>query len=571
MTKPPEKSKVVRKLRCAVYTRKSSEEGLEQEFNSLHAQREACEAYIASQRSEGWVLVRDQYDDGGISGGTLERPGLQQLTADIEDGLVDVVVVYKIDRLSRSLADFAKLVEVFDRNGVTFVSVTQSFNTTTSMGRLTLNILLSFAQFEREVTAERIRDKVAASRKKGMWMGGVPPYGYRVENRKLVVDGEAAEHIRWIFARFLEIGSGTELAREVAKRGIRTPRGNRIDKKYLYRMLNNRAYLGEAVHKGESYPGEHDAIIDRETWDRVHAILQESPRKRAARTRAETPALLKGLLFGPDGAAFSPTHTRKGGRLYRYYVSQTVLKHGAGSCPVGRVPAGEIEAAVIDQLARRVPPAGDRGGDVEGARAHADDITEADARAALQQLDPLWDELFPAEQARIVALLVERVDIGTDGLNVRLRIDGLGGLAREMLAGTSEQPHDPRDADPRDGDAPRPVPHREARRAEGDAAARRRCAAAQDRQHAGQGAGPRVPVETDARVRRVRHHRRTGRARGDRAVLHDPRPAADPARTRHRRGDPGREAGTGGDAGAPMNGPTMTRADPPARRISEST
>jgi site-specific DNA recombinase len=218
MTKP-----IVRKLRCAIYTRKSSEEGLDQEFNSLHAQREACEAYIASQRSEGWVLVRDQYDDGGISGGTLDRPGLQQLMADIEDGLVDVVVVYKIDRLSRSLADFAKLVEVFDRNGVTFVSVTQSFNTTTSMGRLTLNILLSFAQFEREVTAERIRDKVAASRKKGMWMGGVPPYGYRVENRKLVVDEEQAEQVRWIFARFLEIGSGTELAREVAKRGIRTP------------------------------------------------------------------------------------------------------------------------------------------------------------------------------------------------------------------------------------------------------------------------------------------------------------------------------------------------------------
>lgn len=330
MTKPMEKSKVVRKLRCAVYTRKSSEEGLEQEFNSLHAQREACEAFIASQRSEGWVLVRDQYDDGGISGGTLERPGLKRLMADIEDGLVDVVVVYKIDRLSRSLADFAKLVEVFDRNGVTFVSVTQSFNTTTSMGRLTLNILLSFAQFEREVTAERIRDKVAASRKKGMWMGGVPPFGYRVENRKLLVDEDTAAHVLWIFARFLEIGSCTELARDVGARGIRTPRGNRIDKKYLYRMLSNRAYIGEAVHKGDSYPGEHDAIISQETWDRVHAILQESPRKRAARTRADTPALLKGLLYGPDGAAFSPTHTRKGGRLYRYYVSQTVLKHGAG-------------------------------------------------------------------------------------------------------------------------------------------------------------------------------------------------------------------------------------------------
>ena len=429
MTKP-----VVRKLRCAVYTRKSSEEGLEQEFNSLHAQREACEAYIASQRSEGWVLVRDQYDDGGISGGTLERPGLKRLMADIEDGLVDVVVVYKIDRLSRSLADFAKLVEVFDRNGVTFVSVTQSFNTTTSMGRLTLNILLSFAQFEREVTAERIRDKVAASRKKGMWMGGVPPFGYRVENRKLLVDADTAAHVRWIFARFIEIGSCTVLAREVDARGLGTPRGNRIDKKYLYRMLANRAYLGESVHKGDSYPGEHDAIIDRETWDKVHAILQESPRKRAARTRADTPALLKGLLFGPDGAAFSPTHTRKGGRLYRYYVSQTVLKHGAGACPIGRVPAGEIEAAVIDQLRAVFRQPEIVAGTWKSARTQDDGITEADARAALQKLDPLWDELFPAEQARIVALLAERVEIGVSGLNVRLRMDGLAALAREITA-----------------------------------------------------------------------------------------------------------------------------------------
>jgi len=429
MTKP-----IVRKLRCAVYTRKSSEEGLEQEFNSLHAQRESCEAYIASQRSEGWVLVRDQYDDGGISGGTLERPGLKRLLADVEDGLVDVVVVYKIDRLSRSLMDFSKLVEVFDRNGVTFVSVTQSFNTTTSMGRLTLNILLSFAQFEREVTAERIRDKFAASRKKGMWMGGVPPFGYRVENRKLLVDEEGAAHVRWIFDRFIEIGSATELAREVVTRGVRTSRGNRIDKKFLYRLLNNRAYIGEAVHKGDSYPGEHDAIIDREVWDKVHTILQVSPRKRAARTRADTPALLKGLLYGPDGAAFSPTHTRKGGKLYRYYVSQTVLKHGAGTCPVSRVPAGEIEAAVIDQLRTVFRQPEIVAGSWKAACAKNGDITEADARDALIRLDPLWDELFPAEQARIATLLVERIDIGTDGLNVRLRMDGLTGLAREMMS-----------------------------------------------------------------------------------------------------------------------------------------
>jgi site-specific DNA recombinase len=428
---------VVRKLRCAVYTRKSSEEGLEQEFNSLHAQREACESYIASQRSEGWVLVRDQYDDGGISGGTLERPGLKRLLADIEDGLVDVVVVYKIDRLSRSLMDFSKLVEVFDRNGVTFVSVTQSFNTITSMGRLTLNILLSFAQFEREVTAERIRDKVRASRMKGMWMGGCPPLGYEVKNRKLVETADAA-HVRWVFNRFIEIGSGTVLARELAERGVTTSRGHRIDKKYIYRMLNNRVYIGEAVHKGTSYPGEHAAIIDRELWDGAHAILTESPRKRAARTRADTPSLLRGLLYGPDGAAFSPTHTRKGGRLYRYYVSQTVLKHGAGSCPIGRVPAGEIEAAVIDQLRAVLRQPEIVAGTWKAARAKDFAISEVEVREALTRLDPLWDELFPAERARIVTLLVGRVEIGTEGLNVRLRMDGLTGLVREMRAEVGE-------------------------------------------------------------------------------------------------------------------------------------
>jgi DNA invertase Pin-like site-specific DNA recombinase len=358
--------------------------------------------------------------------------------ADIEDGLVDVIVVYKIDRLSRSLADFAKLVEVFDRNGVTFVSVTQSFNTTTSMGRLTLNILLSFAQFEREVTAERIRDKVAASRRKGMWMGGVPPYGYRVENRKLLVDETAAAHVRWIFARFIEIGSGTLLARELAERDVTTSRGHRIDKKFVYRMLNNRIYIGEAVHKGTSYPGEHAAIIDRDVWDKVHLMLTVSPRARGASTRAQTPALLKGLIFGPDGAAFSPTHTRKHGRLYRYYVSQSILKFGKRACPIGRVSAGEIEAAVIDQLRLVFRQPEIIAGTWKAASALSADISEADARTALKQLDPMWDELFPAEQARIVALLLERVDIGVDGLNVRLRLDGLTGLASELLTKVGE-------------------------------------------------------------------------------------------------------------------------------------
>ncbi|WP_457650369.1 recombinase family protein [Profundibacter sp.] len=423
---------IKRKLRCAVYTRKSSEEGLEQEFNSLHAQREACEAYIASQRSEGWALIREHYDDGGVSGGTLERPGLKLLLADIEEGLIDVVVVYKIDRLSRSLMDFSKLVEVFDRNNVTFVSVTQSFNTTTSMGRLTLNILLSFAQFEREVTGERIRDKIAASRKKGMWMGGTVPLGYDVKDRRLVINKSEAKTVRLVFERFAEIGSATVLARELRANGTTTKQDKPITKNYIYRLLNNRVYIGEAVHKGQSYPGQHKGIITRKLWEKVHAILRTSPRKRASNTRAQTPALLRGLLFGPDGAAFSPSHTRKKDRLYRYYVSQTVLKHGAGTCPVGRVPAGEIETAVVDQLRAVFRQPEIIMGTWKVAKPHDASITEADAREALMHFDPLWDELFPVEQARIVQLLVERVDIGLGGLDVRLRIDGLSRLVCEM-------------------------------------------------------------------------------------------------------------------------------------------
>ena len=260
-----------RRLRCAIYTRKSSEEGLDMEFNSLDAQRESCEAYIASQRAEGWACMREHYDDGGFSGGTLDRPGLKTLIEDIEDGLVDVVVVYKIDRLSRSLMDFSRLVEVFDKHGVTFISITQSFNTTTSMGRLTLNILLSFAQFEREVTGERIRDKFAASRAKGMWMGGFVPMGYDVVDRKLVVNEAEAAMVRHMFQRFVELGSATTLTRELVANHVLNKRGKPVDKGFLYKLLRNRLYLGEVVHKGTSYPGEHQAIIDQPLWDQVHA------------------------------------------------------------------------------------------------------------------------------------------------------------------------------------------------------------------------------------------------------------------------------------------------------------
>ncbi len=425
-----------RRLRCAIYTRKSSEEGLDMEFNSLDAQREACEAYIVSQRSEGWVATRERYDDGGFSGSTLDRPGLKQLLADIDDGLIDVVVVYKIDRLSRSLMDFSKLVEVFDRNGVTFVSVTQSFNTTTSMGRLTLNILLSFAQFEREVIGERIRDKVAASRKRGIWMGGYVPLGYDVQDRKLVMNDAEAASVRAIFARFIELGSATVLARELRSDGFRNKQGTLIDKGYLYRVLNNRVYRGEAMHKGKAYPGEHEAIIEEALWNRAHAILQESPRKRANNSRAQTPALLKGLIFSDTGAAMTPTSTRKGTKLYRYYVSMDVIRNretGEETAPV-RLAAGMVEDAVVTEVRRILQTPEVVTQMLASLKREQGGTSEADAIAALHDFDELWGKLFPAEQARIIQLLVRRVTVTAAGLEVDIRREGVNGMIREMVA-----------------------------------------------------------------------------------------------------------------------------------------
>jgi DNA invertase Pin-like site-specific DNA recombinase len=430
--KLPDLPASVTRKRCAVYTRKSTDEGLEKEFNTLDAQRESCEAYIASQRAEGWTLVHDRYDDGGFSGGNLDRPALKRLLADIERGLVDVVVVYKIDRLSRSLMDFARLVEVFDAHEVTFVSVTQSFNTTTSMGRLTLNILLSFAQFEREVIGERIRDKVAASKARGMWMGGKVPLGYRVENRKLVVDKPEAVRVRRVFALFADTGSGIETVRRCRAEGITTGSGRLIDKGDLYKILNLRTYVGEVAHRGNVYPGEHAAIVSRALWDRVHAILQVSPRARATANRPQSPALLKGLIFGTDGRALSPTHSRKNGRLYRYYVAQRALKGEADDGIVRRVSAAQIEAAVMTQLRALLRQPEVVVGTWMAAQAEDPDLTEADVRDALARLEPLWDELFPAEQQRIVRSLVERVTVGLDGAEIRLRVEGLASLVRDL-------------------------------------------------------------------------------------------------------------------------------------------
>jgi site-specific DNA recombinase len=431
---------ILKRSRCAIYTRKSSEEGLDMEFNSLDAQRDACEAYVTSQKAEGWVALRDRYDDGGFSGGTLDRPALKQLITDIEAGLIDVIVVYKIDRLSRSLMDFARLVEVFDRNNVTFVSVTQSFNTTTSMGRLTLNILLSFAQFEREVIGERIRDKFAASRKRGMWMGGFVPMGYDVKDRKLVVNEAEAATVRMIFERFAALGSASTLARALQAEDVRNKRGKRIDKGFIYKLINSRVYLGEAVHKGTSYPGEHDAIISQELWDRVHAILKESPRERRAKNRNSSEALLKGIIFTDTGAAMTPTYTRKGERLYHYYTSMDLIRNRetGGAGPM-RLAAAMVDGAVIAEM-RLIIGSPEIATRVIDAQRRED--VSADERvivAALQRFNDLWEALYPAEQARIVRLLVDRVTVGPSGMAVDLRNNGIATLVRDLAANTHQE------------------------------------------------------------------------------------------------------------------------------------
>ncbi len=337
--------------RCAIYTRKSSEEGLEQDFNSLHAQREACEAFIRSQKSEGWRLIETAYDDGGLSGGTMERPALQRLLADIALRKIDTVVVYKVDRLTRSLADFAKMVEVFDAHGVSFVAVTQQFNTTTSMGRLTLNILLSFAQFEREVTGERIRDKIAASKRKGMWMGGNVPLGYNVEDRKLVVNAAEAETVRTIFRRYRDLGCVRLLMKELERNGIRgKPRKGAVGAVFsrgaLYALLANPIYIGEIRHKQLRHAGQHAAIIEPALWDAVQQQLRDNAPQRLARQRKTEVSALAGILFDEAGERLTPSHAVKGGRRYRYYVSRPLITGAAGEPQGWRLPAREIERCV---------------------------------------------------------------------------------------------------------------------------------------------------------------------------------------------------------------------------------
>jgi site-specific DNA recombinase len=423
------------RVRCAIYTRKSSEEGLDQEFNSLQAQREACEAFITSQRHEGWVCLRTGYDDGGFSGATMGRPALQRLLADIAAGRVDIVVVYKIDRLTRSLADFAKIVEILDARGASFVSVTQQFNTTTSMGRLTLNVLLSFAQFEREVIGERIRDKIAASKKKGMWMGGVPPLGYRVQDRKLVIVDNEAELVGAIFRRYAELGSVRLLQAELDAQGRKSKSwtsaagqvigGKPFSRGALYLMLRNRTYRGEIVHKGQSHPGEHPPIIDHPLWDAVQMRLAGNTTERNFGIRAHQPNLLAGMLFDAEGNRMTPSYAVKKGMRYRYYVSRPLITQDQGESSTAlRIPAGEIEHLVTSRLRQWLLDPGN----IHQATQLPDLSAQRLLIARAEEIGKNWTELPRPRQRAFVTTVIDRIDVGADQIDIHLRPTRLAAL-----------------------------------------------------------------------------------------------------------------------------------------------
>ncbi len=413
----------IKTLRCAIYTRVSTDQGLDQEFNSLDAQREASQAFVKSQTHEGWKLIRDRYDDGGFSGGSMDRPALQRLLEDIKARRIDTVVVYKVDRLTRSLADFAKLVELFDEHGVSFVSVTQSFNTTTSMGRLTLNVLLSFAQFEREVTGERIRDKIAASKKKGIWVGGVVPLGYEVRDKKLIVDEAEASTVRTIYERYLALGSLPALQRELRARSIvtrirtqasgKTIGGTPLTNGPLAHILRNRMYLGEINHRDQSYAGEHQAILDVALFDAVQAKLDQNLRARTQKNE-RSQALLLGRIYDDRGNRMTPSYAIKKGVRYRYYVS-CVLAQGrkdeAGS--VSRIAAGEIETIVTNLTAPRI-----RTGSISTASEQMEDPAGCGDCIAL---NPITNDKSaePISDRDTVEKHIERVIIGSRSIDVR--------------------------------------------------------------------------------------------------------------------------------------------------------
>ena len=426
--------------RCAVYCRVSSDERLDQSFNSIDAQREAGQAFIKSQSSEGWIAVVGDYEDGGFSGGNMERPALKRLLSDIETGKVNIVVVYKIDRLSRSLADFARMVETFDQYTVSFSAVTQQINSATSMGRLMLNVLLSFAQFEREVTGERIRDKIAASKIKGLWMGGPLSLGYDVLNRKLVINKVEASIVRRIFDDFVQTRSTTSMVRSLAADCLLTKTGRAFCKQTIYKILHNRMYLGEITHKGKAYPAEHPAIVTQAQWEAVHAVLSEDHRHRCSdtvgRQRGRTTALLRGLLFTADGERLMPTFTVKKGKTYRYYMPNQNGHYGSGANIFGSIPAEPLEELVLTQVRNALAAPHIVQAVWDRVRQIAPDMTEPQVVLPMHNLATVWQQLFPPEQYRLVRLVVERVELGSTGVEIVWRDAGWQSLADELRPGT---------------------------------------------------------------------------------------------------------------------------------------
>ncbi len=411
-------------VRCAIYTRKSSEEGLDQSFNSLEAQREACEAFIHSQKHEGWQAIKSQYDDGGFSGGTMERPALAGLLEDVRSGKIDTIVVYKVDRLTRSLMDFAKIIETFDQYHVSFVSVTQQFNTTTSMGRLTLNVLLSFAQFEREITGERIRDKIAASKKKGMWMGGIIPLGYDRIGRRLVANRAEASKVREIFTAYLRLGCVSKLRRHLNETETRSK--SRIDRDgrecgnasfsrgALYHLLRNRIYVGEIVHKHEHYQGQHEAVVPQDLWDQVQARLEFNNRAHRKGASSSTRSLLTGKLFDPAGVPFTPTHTVKNGKRYRYYTSQAVIQQSGSRPPIARFPAQDLEALVETQIRSLLADPNTCAAGLRNKRLKAAVIEGAG------RLTQKWVKLEALKQEEFVRVVLKRVVLGEKTVSIEI-------------------------------------------------------------------------------------------------------------------------------------------------------
>jgi site-specific DNA recombinase len=433
--------------RCAIYTRKSSEEGLEMSFNSLDAQREACQAFIASQRQEGWKALPTLYDDGGFSGGSMERPGLKRLLEDVENGQVDTIVVYKVDRLTRSLADFAKIVEALDARGVSFVSVTQQFNTTTSMGRLTLNVLLSFAQFEREVTGERIRDKIAASKRKGMWMGGRAPLGYDVKDRKLVANQQEASLVNELYRRYLELGSVSKLKAYLDQQGIKSKKRVSVTGNHsggasffpgaLYLILQNPIYLGEVRHRNDVYRGEHEAIIQRDLWDGVQAKLRSANQGRRNGIKANCSSLLVGLIQDTAGNRFDPSHTVKNGKRYRYYVWQATAQGSDRQRKVIRLPAYDIERQVSLRLQSFLQSPNDvmKGLALPGDRP---ELTHHLILAARKQAAE-WSTAPPTAVRDFVRRVVRRVVVDGDKIDVETSRSELRASFTDNRVGTSSR------------------------------------------------------------------------------------------------------------------------------------